>query len=92
MKNCWICGNVADSEEHKFKASDLKRFHGKKMDAYYVSGEAIKIDSYKDKVLKFPKVICINCNNTLTGPHDDAYDKFVDFCFRNSSEIKKAEL
>lgn len=87
MDNCWICGDIADSEEHKFKASDLKKFHGKKMEAFYVSGEAIKLESYKDKILKFPKVICINCNNNLTRPHDDAYDKFTDFCFKNNRQI-----
>jgi len=87
MKFCWICSKIADSEEHKFKASDLKRYHGKKMDAYYISGDAVKIDSYKDKILKFPKVICINCNNNLTRPHDNAYDKFVDYCFKNNRYI-----
>ena len=87
MADCWICGNIADSEEHKFKASDLKKSHGKKINGFYVSGDVIEINSYKDKVLKFPKVICINCNNNLTRPHDNAYDKFVNFCFENHEEI-----
>lgn len=87
MTDCWICGDVADSEEHKFKASDIKRFHGKKADAYYVSGEAIKINSYKDKNLKFPRVICTHCNNTRTRPHDDAYDIFTAFCYNNYLKI-----
>lgn len=89
MIHCWICGSIADSEEHKFKASDLKRFHGKKMDAYYVSADAVKLDSYKDKILKFPKVICTICNNNLTRPHDEAYDKFVIYCFKNNRQILK---
>lgn len=87
MDNCWICGNIADSEEHKFKASDIKRYHGKKIDAYYISGGVTKLNSYKDKSLKFPKVICINCNNILTRPHDDAYDQFIDFCYKSYSKI-----
>lgn len=92
MSSCWICGDIADSEEHKFKASDIKRSLGKKIDAYYVSGDATKINSYKDKNLKFPKVICINCNNTLTRPHDDAYDIFVDFCFKNHEKILESSI
>jgi hypothetical protein len=92
MDNCWICGNIADSEEHKFKASDLKKSYGKKIDGYYISGEVVEINSYKDKVLKFPKVICINCNNNLTRPHDNAYDKFVNFCFENHKEILKSRI
>lgn len=87
MRNCWICGNVADSEEHKFKASDIKKFLGKKIEAYYISKDAIELNSYKDKLLKFPKVICTICNTTLTRPHDDAYDKFIDYCLKNNCEI-----
>jgi hypothetical protein len=92
MDNCWICSNIADSEEHKFKASDLKRFHGKKMNAFYISKEVIELNSYKDKNLKFPKVICTNCNNNLTRPHDDAYDKFVIYCFENHEQILKNQV
>ena len=91
MENCWICLNIADSEEHKFKASDLKRFHGKKMNAFYISSKVVELNSYKDKNLKFPKVICTNCNNNLTRPHDDAYDKFVIFCFENNEQILKTQ-
>lgn len=87
LRDCWICGNIADSEEHKFKASDLKRAMGKKFDGYYIRGEIIKISSYKDKRLKFPKVICTECNNNLTRPHDNAYDKFVKFCFLNHEKL-----
>ncbi len=87
MTNCWICGNIADSAEHKFKTSDLKKSLGKKINGFYISRNIIEINSYKDKVLKFPKVICINCNNNLTRSHDDAYDKFVEFCLENHEEI-----
>lgn len=83
MRKCWICGENADSEEHKFKGSDLKRNYGKKFEAFYISGSTIPINSYKDKVLKFPKVICINCNNNRTRPHDDAYDLFIEYCQLN---------
>lgn len=92
IENCWICGGIADSEEHKFKASDIKKYHGKKIDAYYISGGITELNSYKDKSLKFPKVICITCNNTLTHPHDDAYDKFVEYCFKNHENILKLPL
>lgn len=90
--NCWICRNLADSEEHKFKASDLKRALGKKIEAYYISREIVSVSSYKDKNFKFPKVICTNCNNNLTRPHDDAYDKFVSFCFKNHEQILKSQI
>jgi hypothetical protein len=83
MTNCWICGDIADSKEHKFKASDLKRFYGKKFDCYYIQESAVQIESYKDRVLKFPEVICTECNVTRTRKHDDAYDIFINYCHNN---------
>jgi hypothetical protein len=41
------------------------------------------LENYKSKALKFPKVICINCNNILTKPHDNAFDTFVEFGLNN---------
>lgn len=62
------------------------------MKAFYVSKEIIELNSYKDKNLKFQKVICTNCNNNLTRPHDDAYDKFVIYCFEKHEEILKNQV
>lgn len=89
MNNCWICGNIANSKEHKFKASDIKRIHGKKFDAYYVKGKATEITSYKDRILKFIEVICDDCNVKRTRPHDDTYDKFIDYCLANYEVLVK---
>lgn len=82
--NCWICGDFADSEEHKFKSSDLRKHYGKKYNngnemLYFTGNKAIEVDSYKSKELKFPKVICTNCNNNRTKAHDDAYDIFINY-------------
>ena len=87
MKKCWICGNIANSGEHKFKASDLKRTYGKKFDGYYIGEEEIEINSYKEKVLKFPKIICQNCNENRTRPHDDAYDIFIKYTQNNYDKL-----
>lgn len=91
MKLCWICGNIADSEEHKFKASDIKKAYGKKFDGYYVGENAIPIKSFKSKEVKFPKVICINCNVKLTRPHDDSYDKFINYFYENFESLLKSQ-
>ena len=80
---CWICGENANSKEHKFKASDIKRIYGKKFDGYLVHKTPTKIISYKDRILKFPEVICDVCNIKTTRPHDDAYDLFIDYCLEN---------
>jgi hypothetical protein len=81
---CWICQlRVADSYEHKIKASILKRHFGKRYDKnpmIYGQGERMDtLDTYKSKLLMFPKVICHDCNVVLTRPHDDAYDMFNEY-------------
>ncbi len=90
--NCWICGEPANSEEHKFKASDLKLTYGKKFECVYVSGEPIPVSSYKAKELKFPKVICEFCNVTRTRPHDNAYDKFTRYFHDNYEKLVGSEF
>ncbi|AZA92969.1 Uncharacterised protein [Chryseobacterium nakagawai] len=77
---CWICqNNEANSEEHKFKASDIRRQFGKSFDAIYYDGEnSHPFNSPKDKLIKFPKVICIDCNNNQTRNADIAYTKFFE--------------
>lgn len=79
MIKCWICNlNEANSEEHKFKASDIKKNFGKTFEASYFNGVLQDFTSYKDKIIKFPKVICIDCNNNKTRDADDAYNMFFE--------------
>lgn len=88
MENtCWICGiRPADSAEHKFKASDLKRMMGDGDELIHFDADGnqtsirgqngIKRDRFGK--VKYEKSICRKCNNTVTQPHDDAYDSFVE--------------
>lgn len=87
MNDCWICGDLANSKEHKFKASDIKRIHGKKFNALFVHENATQISSYKDRILKFPEIICEECNVKRTRPHDDAYDIFINYCIENYESL-----
>ena len=41
MNKCWICGDIANSKEHKFKASDIKKALGKKFEAFFFNGEKV---------------------------------------------------
>lgn len=89
---CWICGNTANSYEHKFKAALLKKHFGKKYGeanphVYVYGGKQVDLKSYKSKELKFRKTICINCNNNLTKPHDDSFDIFCDYIRSNYEEL-----
>lgn len=92
MAKCWICQiNEANSGEHKFKASDIKRNFGKKeIDILYINQEINEINTFKDDKLKFEKLICIPCNTKVTRPHDDAYDIFIEYCNANHNQLLKS--
>jgi hypothetical protein len=92
MENCWICNEPANSEEHKFKASDLKRTYGKKFQGMYIGEKPIPVNSYKAKELKFPKIICECCNVRRTRPHDDAYDIFTKYFHNNFEELVSSKI
>ena len=92
MAKCWICQiNEANSGEHKFKATDIKRNFGKKnINALYISQDIFEINKYKDDKLKFEKLICIPCNEKNTRPHDNAYDIFIEYCNSNHNQLLKS--
>lgn len=90
---CWICReNVADSEEHKFKSSDIRNAYGKRFKQdimLYKENQEISLTSYKDKNVKFAKLICTTCNNVKTQDADNAYSTFVKHIDNNFDNIKK---
>lgn len=89
---CWICReNVADSEEHKFKSSDIRNIYGKRFKKdvmLYKQNQEILLTSYKDKNVKFSKLICTTCNNLKTQDADNAYSTFVKHIDNNFDNIK----
>lgn len=92
-QKCWICGGEANSEEHKIKSSDLRRHFGKRYSdenpLLYIKKDEpfVPLKNYKAKEVKFPKVICVECNNNRTKPHDNAYDEFVKYISENFEEM-----
>ena len=75
---CWICGDPADSAEHKVKRSDLKSVAGNfsQSDPLYVHTATHKnkrVGSLDAKVLKYSPSLCQYCNNTRTQPYDLAW-------------------
>ncbi|MEQ8574866.1 MAG: hypothetical protein RIB63_12430, partial [Fulvivirga sp.] len=94
---CWICNkNEANSREHKFKASILKKTYGKKYDKdemlYGNTDSIYEIESFKSDFLKFPKVICSECNNELTKSHDDSFDIFINYIDTSGVDLSKGNI
>lgn len=89
---CWICKkNEANSGEHKFKSSLIKKMHGrvfKNEVSYIKDNKTLRLEGPNNKKIKFSKVICENCNNSITSPHDIAFDKLVNWSYSNFDELK----
>jgi hypothetical protein len=75
---CWICDDVADSGEHRIKASDLKMMFGKVHNAhplYMHVGDKRneRVAGLQSDKLKYKRVICRGCNGTRTQVSDMAW-------------------
>lgn len=94
--NCWICGNIADSGEHKIKKSLLKKvfdneFKNKSM-RHIKYGKEDKLPGPNSDKIKFKKVICSQCNNSRTQSSDVSFDIFLDFIIKYYKEINKKRM
>jgi hypothetical protein len=83
---CWWCGNVADSREHKFKASELRLNNGRGSwsgtGAVVHQGQGDDLDTVrgpKADGLKWSASMCQNCNSTRSQPFDRAYDELIQY-------------
>ena len=77
---CWVCGDPANSGEHKTKRSDMKDVFGQPSQSaplryHDKTKKNIPIGSLRNKHLKSPSLICSNCNNARTQPYDIAWEK-----------------
>lgn len=80
MPSCWICGEEGDSGEHLIKASDIKSLFGviTQENPVLYHDDNVKnrfVGSSKSDKFKSKALICRNCNNSRTAPHDRAWQK-----------------
>ncbi len=78
---CWICGEKADTGEHRTKASDLRSLFGIPTQAnplYFHTARRknVKVATLRAPELKFTSRLCNRCNSTRTQPHDFAWQYF----------------
>lgn len=81
VPKCWICRvNDADTREHLIKHSDLRAVLGqpKGNQRFYfhdLERPNREVQSFDSKLLKSPILICAQCNNARTQPHDRAWEQ-----------------
>lgn len=88
--NCWWCGNLATSREHRHKKTDIIEVFGKELggDAIILKdNKTIDIQGPKSKLLKFPKVLCHDCNTRKSQSFDYSYDKFIKYIQANCDHL-----
>jgi hypothetical protein len=98
-RECWWCGDEADSREHRHKASDLRReFSSEEYKAgdiaLFRSGEQVGVDlrGPNAKIAKFGSNFCARCNNERSQPFDRAYDRFIEWFLANETAIEDSGL
>lgn len=91
--NCWICGHPADTGEHRFKASDIRRLMrlSQAKPAYLQTNMQAtnkEIGSAKSKALQFSKSLCGDCNHARTQAYDRAWERLYDYIRSSWVEIR----
>ena len=89
---CWICGDEANSSEHKIKRSDIKQILGEASQSkpIYVhdkNSKNKKVQSTNSKYFKGEKDLCAKCNNELTQPYDISWEKLSYYLHSNWRNI-----
>ena len=81
---CWVCGNPADTDEHRRKRSDLVARYGTswmpEQQPFVIRGDRssrwTRVQGPNDRKSVYKKMLCGWCNNTRTQPFDEAYQQF----------------
>lgn len=81
--SCWICGDPADSREHKFLRSIIAQLYGSGRGlkdnsglGFVSRGKARLLQSPKSSYLKFAPSLCRYCNSTRTQSADECFRAF----------------
>lgn len=86
---CWICGDPADSAEHRRKRSDLVTRYGPswtpERQPFVIRGDSsdrwTRIQGPNDRANLYEEMLCRPCNSTRTKSFDKAYQRFSDWLF-----------
>ncbi len=89
---CWWCAGVADSREHRHKASVLRRMWSDEGLYLGRDGEDLyNLRSWRSDAVKFSKVLCQRCNNVRSQPFDKAYDVYAEFLQSTAGRLPRGE-
>jgi hypothetical protein len=87
---CWWCAQPADSQEHKYKRTDLARILGEDSELVWGSKGLSLADIRsirKDPRVRFQRNLCEKCNNARSQPFDRAYSRYSEYVDANMPTI-----
>lgn len=90
---CWWCGALADSREHKYKRSDLVRefgrppYHGERTLSRLSGDDRHHASGPNSPIFQFPASMCSGCNGTRSQPFDTAWDQLTAYLAANEESI-----
>lgn len=95
--NCWICGLVAETGEHRVKASDLRSMYGhvSQSKPIYLHTDQQRnkvVKGLRSELLKCSALICARCNNERTQPYDRAWEKLSTFFSSSRLELRGGQI
>jgi hypothetical protein len=96
---CWICGAAADSDEHKYKRTDMVTRYGRSWPpaaqpfVFRGDGRPTRIQGPNSGPTLYRDMLCQPCNNLRTKPFDLAYERFSNWVLCGSSTLhERAEI
>jgi hypothetical protein len=95
---CWICGSAADSDEHKYKRTDMVTRYGRSWppaaQPFVFRGDGpSRIQGPNSGPTLYRDMLCQPCNNSRTKPFDLAYERFSTWVLSGSSTLhERAEI
>jgi hypothetical protein len=92
---CWWCGDVATTEEHRFKRSTLRRLAQSPegdIDPHNIFKKSSDFEGTlhsinKGSQVRWTKNLCANCNNARSQPFDLAYESFDSYVVDHFNEM-----
>ena len=94
--NCWICGELANTGEHKIKKSLLNDIFKKNFDIkslqHFKNGKFTTLQGANSKKIQYLNSLCTICNNHKTQVFDFAFDKFFKYIKNNHKTIFKTKM
>lgn len=91
--DCWICGAEATSGEHMTKASDLRMLFGR--GRLYLHNDTARnqlVQGTNSKKLMHGALLCEQCNNKRTQPHDRAWETLSAYLADRRPAVRGGDL